>query len=99
MAVDSRGHPLFPQGFNSPTRFETDVYATLGGRRGALAAALLPQVALPAPVAAPGNNNIGDWHVDGMWGPRYAVPVPYLHADLAPDPAMHVASADLSFVP
>ncbi|HEU4620144.1 MAG TPA: carotenoid oxygenase family protein [Gammaproteobacteria bacterium] len=26
MAVDFRGHPLFPPGFNSPTRFEADVY-------------------------------------------------------------------------
>ena len=26
MAVDFRGHPLFPPGFNSPTRFEGDVY-------------------------------------------------------------------------
>ena len=26
MAVDFRGHPMFPQGFNSPTRFEADVY-------------------------------------------------------------------------
>jgi carotenoid cleavage dioxygenase-like enzyme len=26
MAVDFRGHPLFPRGFNSPTRFEADVY-------------------------------------------------------------------------
>jgi carotenoid cleavage dioxygenase len=26
MAVDFRGHPLFKQGFNSPTRFEADVY-------------------------------------------------------------------------
>ena len=26
MAVDFRGHPLFPQGFNRPTRFEADVY-------------------------------------------------------------------------
>ncbi|HEV2702733.1 MAG TPA: carotenoid oxygenase family protein [Steroidobacteraceae bacterium] len=26
MAVDFRGHPLFPPGFNSPTRFDADVY-------------------------------------------------------------------------
>ena len=26
MAVDFRGHPMFPAGFNSPTRFEADVY-------------------------------------------------------------------------
>lgn len=26
MDVDFRGHPLFPRGFNSPTRFEADVY-------------------------------------------------------------------------
>lgn len=26
MAVDFRGHPMFPRGFNSPTRFEADVY-------------------------------------------------------------------------
>ncbi len=26
MSVDFRGHPMFPQGFNSPTRFEADVY-------------------------------------------------------------------------
>src|SRR5215467_7934160 len=26
MAVDFRGHKLFPTGFNSPTRFEGDVY-------------------------------------------------------------------------
>ena len=26
MAVDFRDHPLFPRGFNSPTRFEADVY-------------------------------------------------------------------------
>jgi len=26
MAVDFRGHPLFPPGFNSPTRFEADVF-------------------------------------------------------------------------
>lgn len=26
MAVDFRGHPMFPPGFNSPTRFEADVY-------------------------------------------------------------------------
>ena len=26
MADDFRGHPLFPPGFNSPTRFEADVY-------------------------------------------------------------------------
>jgi carotenoid cleavage dioxygenase len=26
MSVDFRGHPMFPQGFNSPTRFEGDVY-------------------------------------------------------------------------
>jgi carotenoid cleavage dioxygenase-like enzyme len=26
MAVDFRGHPLFPGGFNSPTRFEAEVY-------------------------------------------------------------------------
>jgi carotenoid cleavage dioxygenase-like enzyme len=26
MAVDFRGHPLFPAGFNRPTRFEADVY-------------------------------------------------------------------------
>ncbi len=26
MAVDFRGHPLFPAGFNSPTRFDADVY-------------------------------------------------------------------------
>ena len=26
MAVDFRGHPMFPGGFNSPTRFEADVY-------------------------------------------------------------------------
>ena len=26
MAVDFRGHPLFPRGFNSPTRFEADIY-------------------------------------------------------------------------
>jgi carotenoid cleavage dioxygenase-like enzyme len=26
MAVDFRGHPMFPPGFNSPTRFEGDVY-------------------------------------------------------------------------
>jgi isoeugenol monooxygenase len=26
MAVDFRGHPMFPGGFNSPTRFEGDVY-------------------------------------------------------------------------
>jgi carotenoid cleavage dioxygenase-like enzyme len=26
MAVDFRGHPLFPDGFNSPTRFEAEVY-------------------------------------------------------------------------
>jgi carotenoid cleavage dioxygenase-like enzyme len=26
MSVDFRGHPLFPPGFNSPTRFEADVY-------------------------------------------------------------------------
>jgi len=26
MAEDFRGHPLFPPGFNSPTRFEADVY-------------------------------------------------------------------------
>jgi carotenoid cleavage dioxygenase len=26
MAVDFRGHPLFPPGFNRPTRFEADVY-------------------------------------------------------------------------
>jgi carotenoid cleavage dioxygenase len=26
MGVDFRGHPLFPPGFNSPTRFEADVY-------------------------------------------------------------------------
>jgi carotenoid cleavage dioxygenase len=26
MAVDFRGHPMFPPGFNSPTRFEADIY-------------------------------------------------------------------------
>ncbi|MDT8397364.1 MAG: carotenoid oxygenase family protein [Pseudomonadales bacterium] len=26
MAVDFRGHPMFPRGFNSPTRFEADIY-------------------------------------------------------------------------
>ena len=26
MAVDFRGHPMFAPGFNSPTRFEADVY-------------------------------------------------------------------------
>jgi len=26
MSVDFRGHPMFPPGFNSPTRFEADVY-------------------------------------------------------------------------
>jgi carotenoid cleavage dioxygenase len=26
MAVDFRGHPMFPRGFNSPTRFESDIY-------------------------------------------------------------------------
>jgi carotenoid cleavage dioxygenase-like enzyme len=26
MAVDFRGHPLFPPGFNNPTRFDADVY-------------------------------------------------------------------------
>ena len=26
MAVDFRGHPMFPAGFNSPTRFDADVY-------------------------------------------------------------------------
>jgi carotenoid cleavage dioxygenase-like enzyme len=26
MAVDFRDHPMFPRGFNSPTRFEADVY-------------------------------------------------------------------------
>ena len=26
MSVDFRGHPMFPLGFNSPTRFEADVY-------------------------------------------------------------------------
>ena len=26
MTVDFRGHPMFPPGFNSPTRFEADVY-------------------------------------------------------------------------
>jgi carotenoid cleavage dioxygenase-like enzyme len=26
MAVDFRGHPMFPGGFNNPTRFEADVY-------------------------------------------------------------------------
>lgn len=26
MAVDFRGHPMFPPGYNSPTRFEADVY-------------------------------------------------------------------------
>lgn len=26
MAVDFRQHPMFPQGFNAPTRFEADVY-------------------------------------------------------------------------
>src|SRR5262245_7127097 len=26
MSVDFRGHPMFPPGFNSPTRFEGDVY-------------------------------------------------------------------------
>jgi hypothetical protein len=26
MAVDFRGHPMFPPGFNSPTRFDADVY-------------------------------------------------------------------------
>jgi carotenoid cleavage dioxygenase-like enzyme len=26
MSVDFRGHPMFPRGFNSPTRFEADVY-------------------------------------------------------------------------
>lgn len=26
MAVDFRGHPMFPRGFNAPTRFEADVY-------------------------------------------------------------------------
>jgi carotenoid cleavage dioxygenase-like enzyme len=26
MAVDFRGHPLFPRGFNSPTRFDAEVY-------------------------------------------------------------------------
>jgi carotenoid cleavage dioxygenase-like enzyme len=26
MAVEFRGHPLFPPGFNSPTRFDADVY-------------------------------------------------------------------------
>jgi carotenoid cleavage dioxygenase-like enzyme len=26
MAVDFRGHPMFPPGFNSPTRFEADVF-------------------------------------------------------------------------
>ena len=26
MAVDFRDHPLFPRGFNSPTRFEADIY-------------------------------------------------------------------------
>jgi hypothetical protein len=26
MAVDFPGHPMFPPGFNSPTRFEADVY-------------------------------------------------------------------------
>jgi len=26
MTVDFRGHPMFQPGFNSPTRFEADVY-------------------------------------------------------------------------
>lgn len=26
MAVDFRGHPMFPRGFNAPTRFEADIY-------------------------------------------------------------------------
>lgn len=26
MAVDFRGHPMFPRGFNSPTRFEAEIY-------------------------------------------------------------------------
>lgn len=26
MAADFRGHPMFAPGFNSPTRFEADVY-------------------------------------------------------------------------
>ncbi|MFO7285522.1 MAG: hypothetical protein LOD94_15500 [Gammaproteobacteria bacterium] len=26
MAVDFRGHPMFPRGFNGPTRFGADVY-------------------------------------------------------------------------
>lgn len=26
MTVDFRGHPMFPRGFNSPTRFEADIY-------------------------------------------------------------------------
>ena len=26
MSVDFRGHPMFPRGFNSPTRFEADIY-------------------------------------------------------------------------
>ncbi len=68
--------------------------AALGhGTRGM--AAVLPQGALATPLAVPLD---GGWHVDDMWGPRYAAPVPYLHAATAPALAAHVAPADLNFV-
>ncbi|HTY48652.1 MAG TPA: hypothetical protein VMB48_03045 [Steroidobacteraceae bacterium] len=38
--------------------------------------------ALPGALAAPVDAG---WHVDDMWGPRYAHPVPYQHLAAAPE--------------
>lgn len=58
-------------------------------------AAVLPQGALLMPLAAPVDAG---WHVDDMWGPRYAEPVPYLHLAEAPDLTVLAHPADHNLI-
>ena len=71
------------------------VAAAMGVRVRGLVA-LPPRVsgALPAALAAPDTG----WQVDDMWGPRYAHPVPYMHAAAAPDLSRLAADVDRQFV-
>jgi len=71
------------------------VAATLGSRLRGMAGTSPQGLAPPALPEALARD--AGWHVDDMWGPRYAHPVPYQH-DAAPPQFAHVAPVDRPWV-